>query len=81
MFIKSALTLFFKRQQHRKLSWLDKDSDKDQSQFIELFNWTRVILNPADKNSERPSNYNIEKYEKLNIQRVSEIQLVIELNS
>jgi hypothetical protein len=30
MFIKLALTLFFKRQQHRKLSWLDKDSDKDQ---------------------------------------------------
>jgi hypothetical protein len=26
------------------------------------------ILNPADKNSERPSNYNIEKYEKLNIE-------------
>jgi hypothetical protein len=23
MFIKLALTLFFKRQQHRKLSWLD----------------------------------------------------------
>jgi hypothetical protein len=38
MFIKLALTLFFKRQQHRKLSWLDKDSDKDQSQFDELFN-------------------------------------------
>jgi hypothetical protein len=37
MFIKSALTLFFKRQ-HCKLSWLDKDSDKDQSQFVELFN-------------------------------------------
>jgi hypothetical protein len=35
MFIKLALTLFFKRQQHRKLSWLDKDSDKDQSQFDE----------------------------------------------
>jgi hypothetical protein len=34
MFIKLALTLFFKRQQHRKLSWLDKD----QSQFDELFN-------------------------------------------
>jgi hypothetical protein len=32
-FIELALTLFFKRQQHRKLSWLDKDSDKDQSQF------------------------------------------------
>jgi hypothetical protein len=29
-----ALTLFFKRQQHRKLSWLDKD----QSQLDELFN-------------------------------------------
>jgi hypothetical protein len=29
--IELALTLFFKRQQHRKLSWLDKDSDKDQS--------------------------------------------------
>jgi hypothetical protein len=38
MFIKLALTLFFKRQQHRKLSLLDKDSDKDQSQFDELFN-------------------------------------------
>jgi hypothetical protein len=38
MFIKLALTLFFKRQQHCKLSWLDKDSDKDQSQFDELFN-------------------------------------------
>jgi hypothetical protein len=38
MFIKLALTLFFKRQQHRKLSWLDKDGDKDQSQFDELFN-------------------------------------------
>jgi hypothetical protein len=38
MFIKSALILFFKRQQHRKLSWLDKDSDKDQNQFDELFN-------------------------------------------
>jgi hypothetical protein len=37
-FIELALTLFFKRQQHRKLSWLDKDSDKDQSQFDELFN-------------------------------------------
>jgi hypothetical protein len=37
MFIKLALTLFYKRQQHRKLSWLDKDSDKDQSQFDELF--------------------------------------------
>jgi hypothetical protein len=24
--------------QHRKLNWLDKDSDKDQSQFDELFN-------------------------------------------
>jgi hypothetical protein len=36
-FIELALTLFFKRQ-HRKLSWLDKDSDKDQSQFDELFN-------------------------------------------
>jgi hypothetical protein len=35
--IELALTLFFKRQ-HRKLSWLDKDSDKDQSQFDELFN-------------------------------------------
>jgi hypothetical protein len=35
---KLALTLLFKRQQHRKLSWLDKDSDKDQSQFDELFN-------------------------------------------
>jgi ribosomal protein L24E len=33
-----ALTLFFKRQKPRKLSWLDKDSDKDQSQFDELFN-------------------------------------------
>jgi hypothetical protein len=32
-FIELALTLFFKRQQHRKLSWLDKDSAKDQSQF------------------------------------------------
>jgi hypothetical protein len=37
-FIELALTLFFKRQQHRKLSWSDKDSDKDQSQFDELFN-------------------------------------------
>jgi hypothetical protein len=37
MFIKLALT-FFKRQQHRKLSWLDKDSDEDQSQLDELFN-------------------------------------------
>jgi hypothetical protein len=36
MFIKLALTLFFKRQQHRKLSWLDKDRDKDQSQFDEI---------------------------------------------
>jgi hypothetical protein len=42
-----ALTLFFhfKRQQHRKLNWLDKDSDKDQSQFDELFNGTPVIIN------------------------------------
>jgi hypothetical protein len=41
-----ALTLFFnfKRQQHRELSWLDKDSDKDQSQFDELFNGTPVEL-------------------------------------
>jgi hypothetical protein len=38
MFIKLALTLIFKRQQHGKLGWLDKDSDKDQSQFDELFN-------------------------------------------
>jgi hypothetical protein len=38
MFIKLALTLFFKRQQHCKLSWLDKDSDKDQCQLDELFN-------------------------------------------
>jgi hypothetical protein len=38
MLIKLALTLFFKGQQRRKLSWLDKDSDKDQSQFDELFN-------------------------------------------
>jgi hypothetical protein len=38
MFIKLALTLFFKRQQHRKLRWLEKASDKDQSQFDELFN-------------------------------------------
>jgi hypothetical protein len=38
MFIKLALTLFFKSQQHRKLSWLDKDNDKDQSQLDELFN-------------------------------------------
>jgi hypothetical protein len=30
-FIELALTLFFKRQQHRKLNWLDKD----QSQFDE----------------------------------------------
>jgi hypothetical protein len=37
-FIGLALTLFFKRQQHRKLSWLDEDSDKDQSKFDELFN-------------------------------------------
>jgi hypothetical protein len=34
MFIKLTLTLFFKRQQHRKLSWLDKD----RSQLDELFN-------------------------------------------
>jgi hypothetical protein len=27
------MTVFFKRQQHRKLSWLDKDSDKNQNQF------------------------------------------------
>jgi hypothetical protein len=38
MFIKLVLTLFFKRQQHCKLSWLDKDSDKDQSRFDKLFN-------------------------------------------
>jgi hypothetical protein len=38
LFIKLVLALFFKRQEHRKLSWLDKDSDKDQSQFDELFN-------------------------------------------
>jgi Ca2+/H+ antiporter len=38
MFIKLALTLFFKTQQHRQLIWLDKDSDKDQSQLDELFN-------------------------------------------
>jgi hypothetical protein len=38
LFIKLAMTVFFKRQQHRKLSWLDKDSDKNQSQFDELFN-------------------------------------------
>jgi hypothetical protein len=38
MFIKLALTLFFKKQQHRKLSWLHKDSDTDQSQFDEFFN-------------------------------------------
>jgi hypothetical protein len=38
LFIKLAMTLFFKRQQHRKLSWLDKDSDEKQSQFDELFN-------------------------------------------
>jgi hypothetical protein len=37
-FSKLALTLLFKRQQHRKLSWLDKDSDKNQSHFDELFN-------------------------------------------
>jgi hypothetical protein len=37
------LTLFFKRQQHRKLSWLEKDSDTDQSQFDKLFNRTHVI--------------------------------------
>jgi hypothetical protein len=37
MFIKLALTSFFKRQ-HCKLHWLDKDSDKHQSQFDELFN-------------------------------------------
>jgi hypothetical protein len=36
-FIELALTLFFKRQQHRKLSWLDKDSDEGQSQFDERF--------------------------------------------
>jgi hypothetical protein len=33
LFIKLAMTVFFKRQQHRKLSWLDKDSDKNQSQL------------------------------------------------
>jgi hypothetical protein len=38
LFIELAMTLFFKRQQHRKLSWLDKDSDENQSQFDELFN-------------------------------------------
>jgi hypothetical protein len=38
MFIKLTLTLFFKRQQDHKLSWLDKVRDKDQSQFDELFN-------------------------------------------
>jgi hypothetical protein len=38
LFIKLAMTVFFKRQQHCKLSWLDKDSDKNQSQFDELFN-------------------------------------------
>jgi hypothetical protein len=38
LFIKLAMTVFFKRQQHRKLSWLDKNSDKNQSQFDELFN-------------------------------------------
>jgi hypothetical protein len=44
-FIELALTLFFKRQRHRKLSWLNKDSDKDQSQFDELFKLTPVISN------------------------------------
>jgi hypothetical protein len=37
-FIKLAMTVFFKRQQHRKLSSLDKDSHKNQSKFDELFN-------------------------------------------
>jgi hypothetical protein len=36
--LQVGFALFFKRQQHRKLSWLDKDSGKDQSQFDELFN-------------------------------------------
>jgi hypothetical protein len=44
LFIKLAMTVFFKRKQHRKLSWLDKDSDKNQSQFDELFNRTHVSL-------------------------------------
>jgi hypothetical protein len=38
LFIKLAMAIFLKRQQHRKLSGLDKDSDKNQSQFDELFN-------------------------------------------
>jgi hypothetical protein len=37
MLVKLALTLFFKKQ-HRKLSWLDKDTDKNQSQFDEILN-------------------------------------------
>jgi hypothetical protein len=36
--IENFIKLALKRQQHRKLNWLDKDSDKDQSQFDELFN-------------------------------------------
>jgi hypothetical protein len=40
------MTLFFKRQQHRKLSWLDNDSDKNQNQFDELFNGRHVSYIP-----------------------------------
>jgi hypothetical protein len=42
MFIELALTLFFKKQ-HSKLSWLDKDSDKDQSQFEQKILVVNVI--------------------------------------
>jgi hypothetical protein len=35
MFIKLALTLFFKIQQHRKLSWLDKNQSQSDELFIE----------------------------------------------
>jgi hypothetical protein len=34
MFIKLALTLFFNRQQHGKLGWLDKDSDKIKANLM-----------------------------------------------
>jgi hypothetical protein len=42
MFIKLALTLFFKRQQHRKLSWLDKDSEKIKANLMN-FSIERVL--------------------------------------
>jgi hypothetical protein len=50
---KLALTLVFKRQQHRKLSWLDKDSEKDQSQLDELYNWTRVTFQTLQDSKDR----------------------------